>query len=66
MLSNVRRHPVMIARSGLVHLSVRGLEGITINAENLHDVFQRLDGFCDGVEAKLNPDIAGPGVSAWQ
>ncbi|KAJ0118246.1 hypothetical protein J7T55_009029 [Diaporthe amygdali] len=42
--------------------SVRGLEGITINAENLHDVFQRLDGFCDGVEAKLNPDIAGPGV----
>lgn len=45
--------------------SVYGLNGITVNAENLQDISQRLSGFCDGVDATLNPDIAGPGVSAW-
>lgn len=45
--------------------SVRGLSDINVNAENLQDISQSLDQFCDGVHAKLNPDIAGPGVSAW-
>lgn len=45
--------------------SVRGLGDITVNAESLQDMSQGLDQFCDGFNAKLNPDIAGPGVSFW-
>lgn len=45
--------------------SVRGLSDITVNAESLQDMSQGLDQFCDGFNAKLNPDIAGPGVSSW-
>lgn len=44
--------------------SVRALSAITVNPENLQDISQSLDHFCDDFEAKLNPDIAGPGVSA--
>lgn len=43
---------------------VKGLSDITVNAENLQEISQRLDQYCDRVDAKLNPDIAGPGVSA--
>lgn len=43
---------------------VRGLSDITVIGENLQEISQRLDQFCDRVDAKLNPDIAGPGVSA--
>lgn len=44
--------------------SMRGLSGIAVNAETLQDISQSLDHFCDDFDAKLNPDIAGPGVSA--
>lgn len=44
--------------------SVRGLSGIAVNAETLQDISQSLDHFCDDFDARLNPDIAGPGVSA--
>lgn len=44
--------------------SVRGLSNIAVSAENLQEISQGLDHFCDNFEAKLNPDIAGPGVSA--
>lgn len=43
---------------------VRGLSDITVNAENLEEISRRLDQYCDRVGAKLNPDIAGPGVSS--
>lgn len=45
--------------------SVRGLSDTTVDAESLQDMSQGLQHFCDGVNAKLNPDIAGPGVSYW-
>lgn len=44
---------------------VRGLSDITVNPENLRNIAQDLAQFCDGFDAKLNPDIAGPGVSSW-
>lgn len=43
--------------------SVLGLGDITVNAESLQDMSQSLEHFCDGFSARLNPDIAGPGVS---
>lgn len=44
--------------------SVRGLSDVTANPENLQNIAQDLAQFCNGFDAKLNPDIAGPGVSS--
>ncbi|KAG6364795.1 hypothetical protein INS49_006399 [Diaporthe citri] len=53
---------VILYSIGTCPPSVRALSAITVNLENLQDISQSLEHFCDDVEAKLNPDVAGPGV----